>query len=179
MTTTPLLSSSDWIALSSAVVAICALGVSIWQGYVARLHCRLSVTPHIDVVFDVSGPHGNDITLKNGGLGPAIVRSVEVTLGGTTKQLHRDRDFEFLAGVLRPIASDCKFSHAVPDPHSVLSPDSELLLFRARSDASKQELAKAFNELIDRLVVKVTYCCIYKATYTCVYEGQHVETPAS
>jgi hypothetical protein len=65
--------ASDCIALSSVEIALCALGISVWQGYVAREHNELSILPLLHV--DKEAREGNDIELVviNHGLGPAII----------------------------------------------------------------------------------------------------------
>lgn len=35
--------ASDYIAIGSAVVSVCALGATMWQGWIAYKHNRLSV----------------------------------------------------------------------------------------------------------------------------------------
>jgi hypothetical protein len=71
------LDTSDAIALSSAVVALCALGISLWQGYVSRRHSILSVQPHVELVITYT-QSSMTVSLKNGGLGPAFIESVEL-----------------------------------------------------------------------------------------------------
>lgn len=36
-------------SIATIFIALCALGVSIWQGNETRKNYRLSVTPHIDI----------------------------------------------------------------------------------------------------------------------------------
>ena len=71
------MNNSDYIAIGSAIVSICALAATAWQGWLAYQHNRLSTKPHL--VWHISrssvGQTGSSITLsiKNLGLGPAIV----------------------------------------------------------------------------------------------------------
>lgn len=64
---------TEIIAISSVVIAVCALGISIWQGYIARQHNKLSVVPMLHV--DVDQTEGKDIEIVsvNNGVGPAII----------------------------------------------------------------------------------------------------------
>lgn len=169
------LTNSDWIAISSAVVALCALAVSLWQGYLARRHSFLSVKPHIDVIVDVSTTGTNDITLQNGGLGPAVIEGLELTLNGMTIRVRSDKDYLPLVDILRAAAPDSFFSHALPDSSSIISPNDSLLIFRARSPAHQGQLFEAFNSLTDQACIRVQYKCLYGIKYESEYKpSQHV-----
>ena len=71
------MTSSDIIALSSAVIAICALFATAWQAWLAYQHNRLSVRPllvwHIARKNSLVCP-GIAFTVRNLGLGPAVIR---------------------------------------------------------------------------------------------------------
>ena len=69
------------ISLAAAAISLFAFGVALWQGYVARLHNRLSVKPMLH--FDC-GITSDDffINLKNTGIGPAIILNWRVSFSG-------------------------------------------------------------------------------------------------
>ena len=60
-----------WISVNSAIIALSALGVSIWQGYLQRKHNKLSVLPHVTVEFDTRINSDIAVLIKSVGLGPA------------------------------------------------------------------------------------------------------------
>lgn len=72
------MTNSDYIALASAFIAICALTATCWQAWLSYQHNRLSTRPL--VIWDVSrrslGQNGCALrfTARNLGLGPAIVK---------------------------------------------------------------------------------------------------------
>lgn len=80
------MNNSDYIALGAALVSLCALGATAWQGWLAYQHNRLSTKPYL--VWHISrssvGHAGSSITLsiKNLGLGPAIVRDRYLSRNG-------------------------------------------------------------------------------------------------
>jgi hypothetical protein len=75
------LSAEQVTAVAAVFVAVAALVVSIWQGFVSRAHNRRSVTPHLR--FDVGIIDKKPtLTLSNVGVGPAIVRGFECHLAG-------------------------------------------------------------------------------------------------
>ncbi|WGF93987.1 hypothetical protein [Aequorivita marisscotiae] len=77
------ISSDTIIGVFATIIAIIALGISIWQGIVTRNHNKLSVKP---ILHFTSGPlpYENDgnivyqISIGNDGLGPAIIKSYKI-----------------------------------------------------------------------------------------------------
>src|SRR3989344_2263262 len=70
-------------AIASAIIALCALGLSIWQGYLSRGHNRISVRPHLTMwthKYHGDGLYAADIV--NNGIGPAIIKCFSVKLDG-------------------------------------------------------------------------------------------------
>lgn len=67
------------VGISSIIIALCALGISIWQAILTRKHNKLSFKPHL-----TSWTHKNTqkgfyaIEIINNGLGPAIIESFSV-----------------------------------------------------------------------------------------------------
>ena len=66
---------------SSVVIALCALLLSFYSAFQTRRTARLSVRPYIVMSFYFN-KEGAGWTLANGGQGPAIIRSFEVSLDG-------------------------------------------------------------------------------------------------
>lgn len=67
----------------SVVIALCALGLTIYQASVTRRHNRLSVTPHIQIFTERSLSKGIgtiSVSILNNGLGPALFESYELLL---------------------------------------------------------------------------------------------------
>ncbi|WP_126463800.1 hypothetical protein [Sulfuritortus calidifontis] len=78
----------DWATIAdiaTAVIALCAFGITWWQTSVARRHNRLSVTPHL-----TTWSHSDDnasryqIDLINNGIGPALIKLFFVQVDGQT-----------------------------------------------------------------------------------------------
>ncbi|MBK9595445.1 MAG: hypothetical protein IPO57_08835 [Rhodocyclales bacterium] len=69
--------------LSSAVIALCALGLTVWQAKITRYHNRLSVTPHLTTWSqrDVAN-NRYSVELLNNGIGPALVESFYIHVDG-------------------------------------------------------------------------------------------------
>jgi hypothetical protein len=78
---------------TSELIASSALGLTIWQGYLARRHNKLSVSPHLafSTSFSDRDPHFS-IDIKNNGLGTAIITSFEIMIDGVTQKVNREEE---------------------------------------------------------------------------------------
>jgi hypothetical protein len=78
--------ADDWqviTGISSAAIALCALGLSIWQGVLARKHHRLSFRPHLTTWKSANAETGlYSIEIINNGIGPAIIEEFIVSVDG-------------------------------------------------------------------------------------------------
>ena len=94
-----------WTAIGTVVMALCALGTSLWQGAVLQAHNRLSVRPVLEFVsnYEVTaeGKVFHEILLQNNGLGPAQVTKFTAHIG--TKTLGSAHEIWQAAGLEMPI----------------------------------------------------------------------------
>lgn len=90
-----LLKTDNIIAATSAFVAVLALGLTIWQGTLTRKHNRLSVRPHLVIETD-SGVHEFEVKLTNNGLGPALIKRINVVVDGKPSSQDKESRFESL-----------------------------------------------------------------------------------
>lgn len=76
------LQASDITAIAGVVVALCALGISLWQARKSHLHSLVSVKPILELIYH----DHNELDLKtykfslfinNVGLGPAKITSIK------------------------------------------------------------------------------------------------------
>jgi len=76
----------SWEAIagfSTAVIALCAFVLTIWQGCVMRRHNRLSVRPYLTTwLHSDTAKHIYAIALLNNGLGPALIKSFRLEVDG-------------------------------------------------------------------------------------------------
>lgn len=73
------------------ITAVAAIAIGVWDSTQTRKHNRLSVAPYLVVDYTISKTADGTtffVTLSNEGVGPAIMRSMEIRLpeamGGTT-----------------------------------------------------------------------------------------------
>lgn len=76
----------SWEAIarfSSAIIAFCALGPTIWQARVMRHHNKLSVTPHLTTWSHSDKTSSRYVVeLLNNGIGPALMSSFQIQVDG-------------------------------------------------------------------------------------------------
>ena len=157
------LSSSDLIALSAVVIAICALFTSVWEARIARRHNVLSVRPHIEVVVDSTPTEVCVLSFKNGGLGPAMIDAISFHFEGATYQPKSvDEYIRFLqlfAGVQMDGVA-CYSRCYVPDRQTVVLQGETLELFSI-SGSNTDELYRKVSERLPKLGISVGYQCMY------------------
>ena len=61
------------VSICAVVIALTALGVSFWQGFIQYKHQKLSVTPHLFFEVDSRETTNFKVSLRSNGLGPAKV----------------------------------------------------------------------------------------------------------
>ena len=72
--------SISWEAtagISSAIIALCAVVLTIWQANVQRRHNRLSVKPYL-TTWSHREDKGLQIDVLNNGIGPALIKTFKV-----------------------------------------------------------------------------------------------------
>lgn len=73
-----------WLSICALFVSLFALGVSAWQTYQTQLLARLSAKPYVDFVYQLDLGHERPgLYLVNSGMGPAIIRELELYLDGS------------------------------------------------------------------------------------------------
>lgn len=81
-----------YTALSSMLIAVCALVISIWQSYSIQQHNKLSLRPYLEVELNLGEEGSWDLYIHNQGMGPAQVTAVQYIVDG---ELYPNRE-EFL-----------------------------------------------------------------------------------
>ena len=159
------LSNSDWIAVSSAIVAFCALAIAIWQGYLTRRHNVLSVRPYLEVVVTSSMLAKSHLVLKNGGLGPAVLDLVQFVYKKKTIDIRTNASYTEFLKLLALDFGDVKAEWYVPDKHSIISPGESIQLLAVSSERDALKLKKAFDAVLSVTSVVVEYKCMYGKNY--------------
>ena len=92
------MTSSDIIAISSVVIALCALIFSILQARQSDKVTRLSLRPKLQITFVRNRSSFDDITpgiyIENRGLGPAILDKCHLVVGDSTFDIAKYEELE-------------------------------------------------------------------------------------
>ena len=132
----------DPIQFAALVVAVCALVVTVWQGVVTRKHNRLSVAPVLTLYRrEIDGI----ITVKNNGIGPALIISQEVYFRG------EPLEEEFFQKAIPHLIDS---GHLLPG--AAIAPGDEVMLFK-----SAAYLDGSHMEVLQELRFRITYKSIY------------------
>ncbi len=162
------------VVVAAVVIALCALGVSLWQGWQTRAHNRLSVLPNLEIYahFDLPAPRENiGLYLVNTGVGPAKITRLDVYFDD--KLVQNDNDY---VNIIKQIKLDKQEKFRITPSsigkNTILASEKSILVFGIlRNDITKLEkggsykikLANHFrDELKKRFRIEWEYCSIYK-----------------
>lgn len=70
---------APWVAV---LISLLALGATIWQSHLSRVHNKLSVRPHLGGHSSSTEDGEFKFEVRNDGLGPAIITGARVYRGG-------------------------------------------------------------------------------------------------
>jgi hypothetical protein len=156
-----ILEMSEWweisISLASAVVALCALVVTVWQGRQNDRHNKMSVRPKLTASQDFENDdEGKIISFKlmNAGFGPAIIKDFILLYDGKEVSKNNPKAYQdFLKTSIKKADFFNIYSFA---PESILlaGEGCELFSFRHRHG---QDVS-----FIDKLNLRVNYQSIYE-----------------
>jgi hypothetical protein len=147
-----------YIALVSILVAACALGTTIWQGYIMRKHNKLSVKPLL-TTFDLQDLKGNiewvEYRLENCGVGPAIIKNFslfydEKEVSRNNRKTYEDFFKDKTKGFLFSSNGSCV-------PNSIIPAGGSIVLVSFKYDKEKHDVSFA-----EKINIVVEYQSIYK-----------------
>jgi len=144
-------------------VSVTTLVVYIYQARMMREQQRVSVWPYVE--FTTSNVEDYHLSVRNKGVGPAIIRKVEMRVDGKVVENNR-------ALVTAVLGSDSKLTYQNSSLEGrVLAPGEEITPFRIPDPKSGRDFeaklqARAFD-------LHITYCSIYGDCWEC--DGDRVD----
>lgn len=156
------MTSEFTIALASVVIALSALGVAIWQGYLMRKHNRLSLRPHLTFRQTLSEVNPQfALELPNNGIGPAIIKDFQVLLDGEREDQFEAQGWMALLDLIglkgRAIGASCGHDEFLAAGQSL-----QLIKYESLpAPIGIQELRKALR----RIEVHIEYHSVYGDRY--------------
>lgn len=160
------LSNSDIIAISSAIIAVLALLTTLWQGYIARKHNRLSIRPFLE--HRQARIEGQYVTVSiiNRGLGPAMLESVFFTISSNRKKLTIDEFLDHIVLGMKPTKG--AWETVIFQGKTSIPPGTEVVLIKLELTADDHENLRIIDERLNDATIHIVYRCLYgkRATYT-------------
>jgi len=162
----------------AGVVALAAIALAVWEGYENRRHNHLSVIPKIDATRNRDLLEQSfELVLASNGLGPAVVRNMQVFVDGALIADHLadgEQAWQAAYPLLRDLPVDVLDAYF--SPGDFLVPGQTYTLLRVRRHADAQPI-DGFRELSDRFDVAICYCSVYADQ--CATESLGVSATAS
>ena len=148
-----------WIAVASAVVAICALAVTIWQGRQNYKHNKISVRPKLMVKRKFEHTETEKTVwfeLINSGVGPAIIKDFILIYDGEEVSKNNHKTYLECLNKLT-ITNNVKllyFVHCTPDAPISIQECYRLFVFQHQRG---QDVS-----FINKLNLRIHYQSIYE-----------------
>jgi hypothetical protein len=156
--------NSDIIAVTSAIVALCAFGVSVFQTYATIRHNKLQVRPIISIESS-SDSSDKFFAVHNLGLGPAIVNSITATFRSLDYDLLTQNGLDTLTDLVLGAKNGALdvFTICLQKDAAIAPGNCERIVVISKSTGTKHE---AFVEdFIQNTIIRIDYKCIYDQPY--------------
>jgi hypothetical protein len=156
-------SAEIYIAIASTIIALCALGITLWQAHLSYKHNKLSVQP---LLATHETHNKKDDTgyvlfeLNNCGIGPAIIKNFTLLYGD--QEVARNNRKQY-ADYLENLVADCneKYTGSLV-PGGALQVSERHPLFAFQYDLEKKNI-----DFVHKLNIIVEYQSIYRGkTFT-------------
>lgn len=156
--------NSDIIAVTSAIVALCAFGVSVFQTYATIRHNKLQVRPIISIESS-SDSSDKFFSVHNLGLGPALVNSITATYRGLDYDLLTQNGLDKLTDIFLGAKNGTLdvFTICLQKDSAIAPGKEERIVVISKSDGTKYEAS--VEDFIQNTIIKVDYKCIYGKPY--------------
>lgn len=168
------------IEIAAAVVALCALFLSLFQARESVYQSRLSVVPIIQIVTSVNTDTEVSIGVMNSGMGPAVVTGVE--LGG-----NRVSSFDFVIQEFNERLGDTPLMLKVEATELartvIIEPGKSLDFLNVDLLNSDPKQLIVFSEHLESYSIQICYRSVYGDVFhsssigsipkdsSCIYEG--------
>lgn len=149
------ISWEKYTALSSMLVAACALMISLWQGYSMQQHNKLSLRPYLETELNYNEDGSWDLYINNNGVGPAEVTEVRWFADGEEYGDHRS--------FLHALGEDSG-CYAIGGITRFYKVSDQQIVYRTLGESCFKTLDE-FQALLARLAIVVEYQSLYGEPY--------------
>jgi hypothetical protein len=158
------LDASIVIAAVSVLIAVLALGLTIWQATKTIKHNKLSVQPHLSFHTEATKQEQIIVTMTNTGLGPAILDKMKVYVDD--KEITKPKKIETAIKKVFPSEQGYKYTYEVfsliDDDKESMSKDSNIELFSINFN---KRVNKHIKQQIIRISIEIEYESFYGDKY--------------
>ena len=158
-------SAWNWLSINASnVIAICALGLTIWQAHMSRSHNKLCVQPHLALFFDnSSGGREFHLTLQNNGVGPALISKFCINIDGREIQkVSPEEKLDIVKKKLFPTFECSLVCCDLGDKDYMMSVGEKLTVLRFVFNDSKSPSINNVDDARNRIQIQIDYESIYK-----------------
>jgi hypothetical protein len=158
----------NWTIISNisiAVIALCALVISIWQGIQMRAHNRKSYRPHLTSHLKIKeGNTGFIVELINNGIGPAIIDSFHVFVD---KHLQAGEDLQPLESAIKLLFPNNKYelSCGCVNKGYAMAQKEIRELVNIKFVGDKLPTVLEMDHAMKRASIDIKYQCFYGIAY--------------
>jgi hypothetical protein len=149
-----------FIAVAALVVSVSAVVVGLYEAALQRAHDRAEVWPHVEISTFVT-PKGASLFVANTGLGPAIIKSVVVTVDGKPR-----RNWEEVLRALGDSGRAALNTTTVVD-HALRGGERTPLV-----ELDRQAVPPHFWEWVARVTVTICYSSVFNESW--VVSDEHL-----
>lgn len=136
------------------LVAVCALGTTIWQGYIMRKHNKLSVKPLL-TTFAIENIGWAEYRLENCGVGPAIIKNFYLFYDEKEVSRNNRKTYEdFFKDKTKGFLFSSNSSYV---PNSVIPAGGSIVLVSFKYDTEKHDVSFA-----EKINIVIEYESIYQ-----------------
>lgn len=154
--------AAEWGSVVAIGISALALGIGVYQTRLMQAQARASVWPYVKIGLSYSDrgeSPGFEFHVENNGVGPALLKSVRVSLDD--KPLHRWEDaFAPLMGHGEAFAKLAGLGGAVIPPST--NRETAIVAIRINDPAQAQK----FYDARDRFKIDICYCSVYDECWT-------------
>lgn len=174
--------NSDYIAISSAVIALLAMGATIWQAWVTRKHNYLSVRPLL--VWYIERKNSSDgaeliCLLRNKGIGPAIVTDRYFTINGQRFKPTGIQTDEALQLVQTALGQKYKYDvkqWGLPGKNSAILSQEEVSILHLSFSGMSHETLSLVMESMNYINFHLDYESLYGHKWKLTTDDLHKES---
>ncbi len=148
------------------IIALLALGISIWQGWQIRIHNKLSVRPHLTTWINTDAKKGYyTLELINNGIGPALIEEFLVKVDGKIISGQGSEPLEKALKIILP--SDLKYTtlHGYISKGYSMTAKEKIIIVAIQFPKQSFPSLEFMNEAIKRTTLDIDYKSFYKEPF--------------